>query len=119
MDDFEEKLNQILSSPQTMEQILSLASSLSGDGADPPDAQPPSGEESSPLPLPDAALLGKLMPLLSVWQQGEDDKTRLLEAMKPFLRQERVHKLDQAIRIARLSRVIRTALELLRGDGNV
>lgn len=120
MAEFEDKLNQILSSPQAMEQILSLAGSLSqeleppqGDGS-----QEPPPEPSSSLPL-DPALLGKLMPLLSVYQQGGDDKTRLLEAMRPFLRPERAGRLDQAIRITRLSRVIKAAMGLLRGDGDV
>ena len=144
--DFEETLNQILSSPQAMEQIMSLAGSLSGelggqnapaqgDGDAPQQAQgsgdgtipqPVQGEGSPGLPAGfpalsgmDPALLGRFLPLVKVYQQGGDDKTRLLEAMRPFLKPERAGKLDQAIRITRLSRVIRAAMELLRGDGNV
>ncbi len=125
MAEFEDKLNQILSSPQAMEQIMSLANSLSGEqtpGGDTPpqDAAAPSVQESNPLSqMLDPALLGKLMPLISVYQQGEDDKTRLLQAMKPFLREERAGKLDQAIRITRLSRVIKAAMGLLREGGDV
>ena len=118
MAEFEDKLNEILSSPQAMEQIMSLANSLSaelGGTQEGSEAQP-----AQPLPaLPDAALLNRLMPLLSVYQQGEDDKTRLLEALRPFLREERAGKLEQAIRITRLSRVIKAAMGLLRGDGDV
>ena len=66
MAEFEEKLNQILSSPQAMEQIMSLASSLSGEGETP--AAPPEGQSvpSEGLSLPSAGglsgLLGSLDP---------------------------------------------------------
>lgn len=118
MDGFEEKLNQILSSPQAMEQIMSLANSLSAPAPE-EDSQTPDGQSAPSPPLPDAALLARLTPLLASYRQWADDKTRLLEALRPFLREERAHKLDQAIRIARLSRVIRAAMDLLRGDGDV
>lgn len=127
MADFEEKMNQILSSPEAMEQIMSLANSLSGT------QQPKQATvEHSNLPaqgtanaigdlagIIDPNMMSRIMSLLSVYQQGEDDKTQLLNAMKPFLRQERQQKLDQAIRITRLSRVIKAAMGMLRGDGHV
>ena len=43
MAEFEEKLNQILSSPSAMEQIMALAGSLSGD-------PPPSGDQQNGQP---------------------------------------------------------------------
>ena len=126
MADFEETLNQILSSPQAMEQIMSLAGSISGSLDQQEQSPPASGQEQpqaltpSPLSGADPALLGRFLPLLKAYQQGnDDDKTRLLEAMRPFLKPERAGKLDQAIRITRLSRVIRSAMELLRGEGDV
>ena len=131
MAEFEEKLNQILSSPQAMEQIMSLASSLSGEGETP--AAPPEGQSvpSEGLSLPsagglsgllgslDPAMISKVMTLLSTYQNGSDEKTRLLEAMKPFLRPERQSKLDRAVQITRLSRVIRSAINMFGGNGHV
>ena len=46
----------------------------------------------------------------------------LLNALRPFVREERYAKLDKAIQIARLSRLIRSALDLFRAakeDGHV
>ena len=53
---------------------------------------------------------------------GDDKRTALLEALRPFVREERYAKLDKAIQIAKLSRLIRSGLELFRArkeDGHV
>ena len=64
-------------------------------------------------------MISKVMTLLSTYQNGSDEKTRLLEAMKPFLRPERQSKLDRAVQITRLSRVIRSAMNMFGGNGDV
>ena len=49
MDDFEEKLNSILSSPEAMGQIMALADSLTGQtDPKPTDAAPPSVQPPVP-----------------------------------------------------------------------
>ena len=53
---------------------------------------------------------------------GDDQRTALLTALRPFVREERYAKLDRAIQIARLSRLIRSGLDLFRQrkeDGHV
>lgn len=45
---------------------------------------------------------------------GDDKRTALLSALRPFVREERYAKLDKAIQIAKLSRLIRSGLGLLR-----
>lgn len=115
MADLEEKLNAILNDPQAMGQILSAAKALSGEQEE--GAAPPPEEEDNPL-----SALGQLDPrlvqlglsLLSEYSGGEDRRTALLEALKPFLRAERQAKVDQAVRIARLTKVVRSALRLFR-----
>ncbi|MCD7829605.1 MAG: hypothetical protein LUG58_04125 [Clostridiales bacterium] len=131
MDDFEEKLNSILSSPEAMGQIMSLASAIAGmpegEGDAPAEAsaQPdsaPSAEGESPLNLLqtlDPAMVQRLMALYREYTKGGDEKTALLQAMRPFLREERQQRLDKAVRIARFSRVIRSALEQFRGERDV
>ncbi len=118
MNDFEEKLNTILSSPEAMAQVASLAQSL---GLSP--AQPAAGTETDgspetappPPPMPDLsslfgqadpALLSRLLPLLQELGSGENDqRTQLLQSLRPFLKESRQEKLDKAIQIARLLRV--------------
>lgn len=59
--------------------------------------------------------------LYGEYTAGDDQKTALLAALKPFLREERRETLERAERAARLARVIRSAMTLLReeGDGHV
>lgn len=133
MDDFEEKLNSILSSPEAMEQIMSLASSIAGkpegEGAAPSEAAAAPQPDSSPAPEGenplnllqnlDPVMVQRLMGLYREYTRGGDEKTALLQAMRPFLREERQQRLDKAVRIARFSRVIRAALEQFRGEHDV
>ena len=140
MEDFEEKLNAILASPEAMGQIMSLANSLSGQtgeaqaeqNAQTAPAAPvapvaPAGQVTpvapgSPLALLqnlDPALLGTATRLFQAYQRQDDDKAALLRALRPFLRQERQARLERAIQLTRLSRVLRTALGLFREAGHV
>lgn len=144
MSEWEDKLNAILSSPETMEQIMSLASSLSGGGenggegtASTPSAQQqtsqmpqmqPMGATQTADPLGglgsllggfDPSMLQKVIPLMQEFTAGSDEKQALLTALKPFLKQESQEKVDKAIRITRLSKVIRSAMKLFREDGYV
>jgi len=135
--ELEEKLENILGNPQAMAQIMSLAQSLNLGGS----GQPP----QDPSPAPPAAspggggaglggLLGALGGLDSgtlsaaagligqFTDSGDDRRTALLAALRPYVREERYAKLDKAIQIAKLSRLIRSGLELFRArkeDGHV
>ena len=129
MAQWEEQLNQILGDPQAMKQITALAQSLSGKqeensdpSAEPGTETPPSEEPSAPSPLSalsdlDPKLLQMGMGLLSEYSAQDDQKTALLTALKPFLKPSRQEKMDQAVRIARRTRVIRTALRMFRDRG--
>lgn len=124
MAEFEEKLNSILGDQAAMGQIMALAQSLSGSGGQSPAPTPtqirqdaaPLGEEN---PL---SLLGELDPrmvqlgmrLFQEYQSGDDRNAALLQALRPFIRPERYEKLDRAVQVARISRVIRALFELLR-----
>lgn len=107
MGELEERLNSILSDPEQMARIQSLAQSLMG-GEGEAGSSSPSGAET--------ALLGKLGALLG--QQGDDaEKRALLEAMKPYLSEKRRGKLDRAMRFARLAHLATAAMgELGNGE---
>ena len=90
-----------------------------------PEAQP---DSSAPPPSPgglggllsglnslDPQMLSAAANLMGQFTSGEDDKrTALLTALRPFVKEQRYAKLDKAIQIAKLSRLIRSGLELLR-----
>ena len=51
---------------------------------------------------------------MSQYHNNDDNRVALLSALRPFVKEKRYAKLDKAIQIAKLSRLIRMALELLR-----
>ena len=122
MGEFEEKLERILGNPQAMEQIMALAQSLGNSGpsaAAPPTAPPEpepdaTGSLLSELGGIDPRLLSAAVQLFSQYQNNDDNRVALLNALRPFVKEQRYAKLDKAIQIARLSRLIRMALELFR-----
>ena len=60
MAEFEEKLNNILSNPEAMSQIMQLAQSLGGGGEPPPSAPPPPQPSAPPPPGGGGDLLSSL-----------------------------------------------------------
>jgi hypothetical protein len=103
MDDLSAKLGGILSDPEAMKEIAQLASSL---GIESPGVH----KEPPPADKGTAAMLSSLTPLLGSLKE-EDDTTRLLDAIRPFLSDERREKLDKAKKLMRLMRL----LPMLRG----
>ena len=90
-------------------------------------AQPPASARAMEGGL--GSLLGGLDPnmlsaaagLLGQFNSGDDDRrVALLTALRPFVKEQRYGKLDKAIQIARLSRLIRSGLDLFRArkDGS-
>ena len=114
MADFEEKLDSILGNPQAMEQIMSLAQSLGG--METKSAPPPASSNSATkdeLQI-DPRLVNGIFSLLNQYNSNDDQRAALLSALRPFVKEQRYAKIDKAIQIAKLSRVARAALEMLR-----
>lgn len=118
MSDFEEKLNTLLSSPESMQQVAQLAQMLSqqsqSEAASPPQQSEPlqangggnMGDLSGLLGGIDLGTLSRFLPLLQECSSEQNDaRAQLLYALKPFLKPERQAKIDSALRIARLLRV--------------
>ena len=131
MAEFEDKLNSILGNQAAMNQIMALARSLSGEQP-PPALESPEEKAEEPTYVPGegeaeqpdlSAMLGQIDPkMLQVGmdvirqiQSTEDRNTALLNALRPFLREEKQARLDRAIQIARMTKLIRAALGALGG----
>lgn len=119
MDDLASKLGELLNSPGSLDQIKNLAGLLGGSmaGAQPapplPVApQPEQSESTSPVDGEMLQTIMKVAPMLSAFRQ-EDNSTRLLRALRPMLGPERQKKLDEAIKLMQLMRM----LPLLKGSG--
>ena len=103
-------ISEILSSltPEDMEQLKSVASSLMGGQAEPKKEQ--TKQQSNGVFNSDIlGNLGKLSNAVS----GDDQRTALLKALKPMLSEQRQQKADEAIKILKIIQL----LPLLRESG--
>ena len=121
MSELEEKLGAILSNQDAMGQIMALAKSLGGGAEAPPPAAPSAEPSGGPPPAPPSAggidprLLSMAAKLAGAYSDaGDDRRVALLNSLRPFVKEERHAKLDKAIQIARLTRVVRIALDSFR-----
>lgn len=63
----------------------------------------------------DPKMLSAAAGLMGQFSSGNDDqRVALLNALRPFVKEQRYAKLDKAIQIAKLSRLIRSGLDLFR-----
>ncbi len=133
MSEFEDRINSILGNPEEMEKIMNLASQFMG-GADKKEESAPerSGgaqNQSSGAGPGGLDALGSLggfdmemfskMSRLMSQVKGGSEKTELLRAMGPYLKQERREKLEKAVRFARIAKVAGAALREYGGGGDV
>lgn len=100
MDDFENKLGQILGNPDMMGKIMAMAQSF-GSQETPP--EPPPQQEDT-MPEIDLATIQKLTGLMG--KAGVDHEQKaLLAALSPYISGNRIHKLERAMRAAKLAGV--------------
>jgi hypothetical protein len=86
-----ESIGEILNNPSKMEEIKNIAKSLGLNTEE----NDPAGNNS----IPDDNLLASLTAMM---KKGDDDETRLLLALRPFLSEERQKKLDESIKILKI-----------------
>lgn len=105
MDDFENKLGQILGNPEMMGKIMAMAQSFGGQDT-PPEPQP---QQEAAMPEIDFAAIQKLTGLMG--KAGVDrEQKALLAALSPYISTNRIQKLEKAMRAAKLAGVATTFL---------
>ncbi len=132
MSELEDKLNKILSSPAEMEKIMNIARSLSGSAdsqSAPTDAAAGAADDGaaadasslgSALGSIDPKTLNLIGRLAGEYTSGKNDKAVLLNAIKPYLKEDRRAKIDRAAEIAKLARLAKLAFkEFTGGDTDV
>ena len=110
MADIQDKINEILSNPEALRQVQSLGEQLGRAGNAPEKPQPP--EKKNELSLPTdfmnddiAKSLIKILPAVKSIG-SEDNTTRLLNALRPFLSCEKQEKLDKAEKMLKLFKIL-------------
>ena len=103
MDALEDKLGSILNNPEMMQKIMGLAQSLGSSESKQDTDLPP---QAPPI---DGALLQTVAGMAR--QSGVDrDQQALLRALSPYLSRQRIHKLENAMRAARMAKMAATVL---------
>ena len=96
MEDLQSSMGAILSDPQMMQKIMAMAQSLGASQA----PEPP--QEAPPVAGID---MGMLQQISGLAQQSaiDPDQQNLLQALAPYLSSHRIHKLEKAMRAAKLA----------------
>lgn len=123
MEEFNDKIARLLADPNSVAKIQSMMAAFGGGDApaptastttEQPPATPPAPTQPTPstpapnLPLdglPDLGMLAKLAPLMGAFGK-EDDDTRLLQALRPYLHGEREQRLDDTMKMLRLTKLL-------------
>lgn len=90
---------QLMSSPDTVEKLGSVLTSLTA--APPPVVAPPAPEKTG-----DGEMLTRLLPLLQGLTSGDDREVALLRALRPYLHGGREKRVDEAIEMLRLAKLL-------------
>lgn len=113
MSELQDKLNSLLSDPAGMAQVVQLAQQLSSTMEPSAAPTPQSGAPTpppSPNPPPSTALPGgidlgtvsRFLPILQALSSDQSHSMQLLNALRPYLKEEKQGKVERAARLARL-----------------
>ena len=100
MDDFENKLGQILGNPEMMGKIMAMAQSL--NTATPQSSPSPEKPAQTAMPDMDMGMLQKLAGLAGQ-SRVDTHQQALLRALHPYLSRQRISKLERAMRAAKMA----------------
>lgn len=120
MAEFDDKLHSILSNPEIMQRIMSMASAM---GQSSPAPEPPAQRQSQPpasppqqnpgLPFDPSAMMG-MMELLKSTQIGAREQN-LIRALHGFVPDDRLIRLEKAMQASRIARYAATAMQNAQG----
>ncbi len=95
MDDLNEKIAGILNDPDSFEQLKNMADSIFAGQSD-------SNYDNS-NDMPPIENIGAIMSIISkLNSSGDNDRTRLINALKPYLSDKRKQKADNAIKLLKI-----------------
>ena len=99
MDDLSDKLDKLLSSPDSMKRIEEMMAAMGVAAHDPTPAPTPTEDDF------DMSVLFKVLPAIESLSK-QDDNTALLSALRPHLQPERRKKLDEAANMMKLLKLL-------------
>ena len=106
MAEFEDKLNSILSNPDLMGQIMSMAGSLNQQAPSPP--PPPQNPGFGAMPFAPGAMTGMMQMLKAT--QLEPKQRNLIQALRGFVPDDRLVRLEKAMQASLIARFASSAM---------
>lgn len=106
MSEIQEKISQILSNPEALRQVQSLGKQLGlSQGSEQNEPEPKPTVKAEPLGDDVMSTLVRLAPMMKS-MNSDNDTTRLLNSLKPFLSKEKQIKLDKAEKMMKFLKII-------------
>lgn len=104
MDDISQKLADLLGDPDSLERVREMAESILGsETKPPPDQQKTQFDTNSIFGDIDPLQMGKMISIISRLKSDcDDNRAKLLLALKPHLSSPRQEKVDTAIKLLKL-----------------
>ncbi len=102
MAEFEDKLNSILSNPDLMGQIMTMAGSLNQP------SQPPPPPKQNPMPF-DPGTMAHMMQMLQATQL-EPRQRNLIQALRGFVPDDRLTRLEKAMQASLIAKFASAAM---------
>ena len=106
MAEFEDKLNSILSNPELMGQIMSMAGAMNQQAPPPP--PPPKMQSSMGLPFDPGAMAGMMQMLKAT--QLEPKQRNLIQALRGFVPDDRLVRLEKAMQASLIAKFASQAM---------
>ena len=107
MAEFEDKLNSILSNPDIMGQILSMAGSMNQQSTPPP-PPPPQPANFGAMPFDPGAMAGMMQMLKAT--QLEPRQRQLIQALRGFVPEDRLVRLEKAMQASLIAKFASKAM---------
>ena len=105
MAEFEEKLQSILGNPELMGQIMTMAGAMNQQQQPPP---PPPPQPQAGLPFDPGAMAGMMQMLKAT--QLEPRQRQLIQALRGFVPDDRLVRLEKAMQASLIARFASTAM---------
>lgn len=112
MDNIQEKISKIMADPEALKEVQNLGKML-GIGENKQSLGNLSSLINKEPPVPatpqiPTEVMGKIAKLMPIIQQvnQEDDVSRLLQALRPFLSDEKCHKLESAKKLLQVMKIL-------------
>ena len=107
----ENSLQDILSNPDTLRSMLSLAQELLQGGAETQSPAPSAPQAELPFAGIDPRLIRMAVGALDGWSDTDERKQALLTALIPYLSPQRAAQVERAAQLSRIAKAVRSLID--------